>query len=53
MLPTWQGVWLLADVAGLILGITIVAWEWNERASTRALETVPVPESQKIRQTDV
>jgi TRAP transporter 4TM/12TM fusion protein len=31
MLPTWHGVWLIADLTGLALGIALVCWEWNGR----------------------
>jgi TRAP transporter 4TM/12TM fusion protein len=37
MLPTWQGLWLLADVGGLALGIGVLGWEWNRRATRRAM----------------
>jgi TRAP transporter 4TM/12TM fusion protein len=33
MLPTWQGAWLIADVAGLILGVGLVIWEKSQGAS--------------------
>jgi TRAP-type uncharacterized transport system fused permease subunit len=29
MLPSWSGLWLLADLAGLALGAGLIAWEWN------------------------
>jgi TRAP transporter 4TM/12TM fusion protein len=32
MLPTWQGLWMIADIAGLALGATLIAWEWNHRS---------------------
>jgi TRAP transporter 4TM/12TM fusion protein len=27
MLPTWQGAWLIADIAGLLLGAGLLVWE--------------------------
>src|SRR5918994_2750609 len=27
MLPTWQGAWLIADAAGLLLGVSVFVWE--------------------------
>jgi hypothetical protein len=33
MLPTWQGAWLIADLAGLILGVVLVIWEKSQGTS--------------------
>jgi TRAP-type uncharacterized transport system fused permease subunit len=33
LLPTWSGVWLIADAFGLILGMTVVLWEWYRNAA--------------------
>jgi TRAP-type uncharacterized transport system fused permease subunit len=40
LLPAWSGMWLLADAAGLVLGVSVVLWEW---AATRP-ERAPVPQ---------
>ncbi len=32
LLPAWSGMWLIADGAGLGIGIITVVWEWNRRA---------------------
>jgi len=37
MLPTWQGLWLIADVAGLLLGLALICWEWNQRSVRKAV----------------
>jgi TRAP transporter 4TM/12TM fusion protein len=37
MLPTWHGVWLVADVAGLTLGVALIGWEWNHRSATNRI----------------
>ena len=37
MLPSWQGLWLIADVAGLLLGLALICWEWNQRSARRAV----------------
>ncbi|HEY3303591.1 MAG TPA: TRAP transporter fused permease subunit [Candidatus Binatia bacterium] len=29
LLPSWSGPWLIADAAGLALGVLLVVWEWN------------------------
>ncbi len=29
LLPAWSGPWLIADAAGLALGLLIILWEWN------------------------
>jgi TRAP transporter 4TM/12TM fusion protein len=34
MLPTWHGTWLLADAAGLLLGVSLFLWERSK--SSRA-----------------
>jgi TRAP-type uncharacterized transport system fused permease subunit len=36
MLPTWHGAWLIADVSGLALGITLIGWEWKGALSRKA-----------------
>jgi len=33
MLPTWQGLWLIADIAGLTFGMALIWWEWNHRST--------------------
>jgi len=33
MLPTWQGLWLMADVLGLMLGALALLHEWNKSAA--------------------
>jgi len=33
MLPTWHGPWLIADIGGLTLGVTLIVWEWNRRSA--------------------
>jgi hypothetical protein len=37
MLPTWQGLWLIADIAGLALGVIVIGWEWNHRTATKPI----------------
>jgi TRAP transporter 4TM/12TM fusion protein len=37
MLPTWAGLWLLADFAGVALGAALIAWEWNRRKEGKPL----------------
>jgi TRAP transporter 4TM/12TM fusion protein len=32
MLPTWQGLWVIADIAGLMLGVATICWEWSRRS---------------------
>ncbi len=32
LLPSWSGIWLVADAAGLALGVAVVLWEWNRSA---------------------
>jgi TRAP transporter 4TM/12TM fusion protein len=39
MLPTWHGTWLIADAAGLLLGVGLFFWEKN-KASPLASATV-------------
>ena len=34
MLPSWQGAWLIADVAGLLLGVGLFVWERSKTSST-------------------
>ena len=29
LLPSWSGIWLVADAAGLALGVAVVLWEWK------------------------
>jgi TRAP transporter 4TM/12TM fusion protein len=41
LLPTWSGVWLIADVAGLALGSVIVLWEWKASSKRVALLAQP------------
>ncbi len=36
LLPKWSGASLIADAAGLALGVVIILWEWN-RASAEAV----------------
>ncbi len=36
LLPTWSGVWLVVDAAGLGLGLSLTLWEWN-RSGARAV----------------
>ncbi|HXG53134.1 MAG TPA: TRAP transporter fused permease subunit [candidate division Zixibacteria bacterium] len=38
VLPSWQGAWLLADAAGLLLGAGLIAWERSNAAGR-----TPVP----------
>jgi TRAP-type uncharacterized transport system fused permease subunit len=33
MLPTWQGAWLIADAAGLVLGVGLFIWERSKSLS--------------------
>jgi TRAP transporter 4TM/12TM fusion protein len=35
MLPTWQGLWLIADFAGLLIGLALICWEWNCRSGRK------------------
>jgi TRAP transporter 4TM/12TM fusion protein len=32
MLPTWHGLWVIADIAGLMLGVATICWEWSRRS---------------------
>ncbi len=41
LLPPWGGTWLVADAAGLALGLALVAWEWN--ATAPRPQAVPQP----------
>src|SRR3990172_6248971 len=41
-LPPWGGAWLIADAAGLALGLALVVWEWN--ATAPRPEAVPQPD---------
>jgi TRAP transporter 4TM/12TM fusion protein len=41
MLPTWHGVWLLADAAGLLLGLGLFAWEKSKASPTRSATAEP------------
>ena len=36
MLPTWQGAWLIADAAGLFLGVGLLLWERARSLPLRA-----------------
>jgi hypothetical protein len=29
LLPSWNGVWLIADAVGVVLALALVVWEWN------------------------
>jgi TRAP transporter 4TM/12TM fusion protein len=49
MLPTWQGMWLLADAAGLAIGIALFGWEWHRRAARKATIS-PLDTSTPVRQ---
>jgi TRAP transporter 4TM/12TM fusion protein len=35
ILPTWQGLWLIADFAGLLIGLALIYWEWNCRSARK------------------
>jgi TRAP transporter 4TM/12TM fusion protein len=41
MLPTWQGGWLIADVAGLILGVGLFIWERSKSLSAPSASSQP------------
>jgi TRAP transporter 4TM/12TM fusion protein len=41
MLPTWQGSWLIADAAGLLLGIGLFLWERSKSTLERAAAAAP------------
>jgi TRAP-type uncharacterized transport system fused permease subunit len=41
MLPTWQGAWLIADAAGLILGVGLIIWERSKSSPMRSPSTQP------------
>ncbi len=30
MLPTWHGSWFILDALGLIIGVSLVLWEWSK-----------------------
>jgi TRAP-type uncharacterized transport system fused permease subunit len=45
MLPTWHGPWLIADIAGLALGLSLFLWERNRSSFAQ------VPASQPDRAT--
>jgi TRAP transporter 4TM/12TM fusion protein len=34
LLPAWSNAWLIADFAGFVLAVAVVAWEWNRRTLT-------------------
>ena len=36
LLPSWSGVWLIADAAGFALGLLVILWEWNGTSVNRA-----------------
>jgi TRAP-type uncharacterized transport system fused permease subunit len=42
LLPPWGGTWLVADAAGLALGVGLVLWEWNATAPRAA--AIPQPD---------
>jgi TRAP transporter 4TM/12TM fusion protein len=35
LLPTWSGIWLIADATGFGLGVAVVLWEWKNRSVSR------------------
>jgi TRAP transporter 4TM/12TM fusion protein len=37
MLPTWHGVWLIADIVGLALGVGLFVWEWNRGSKRKSI----------------
>ncbi len=41
MLPTWQGAWLIADAAGLILGVGLFIWERSKALPGRSASAEP------------
>lgn len=41
MLPTWQGAWLIADLAGLILGAGLFIWEKSKASSALSASAAP------------
>ena len=41
MLPTWQGAWLIADVAGLILGVGLFIWEKSKALAAPSASPAP------------
>lgn len=41
MLPTWQGAWLVADIAGLILGVGLFIWEKGKASSAPTASPAP------------
>ena len=41
MLPTWQGAWVLADVAGLILGTGLLFWERGRASPESSARAAP------------
>jgi TRAP-type uncharacterized transport system fused permease subunit len=41
MLPTWQGAWLIADGAGLVLGIGLIIWERSKSSPVRSPSPQP------------
>jgi TRAP transporter 4TM/12TM fusion protein len=41
MLPTWQGAWLIADAAGLVLGVALFVWERSKSSPAPSASTQP------------
>jgi TRAP transporter 4TM/12TM fusion protein len=41
LLPAWSGVWLVADGLGVVLGVSLFAWEWNWRSQQSLSVTQP------------
>jgi TRAP-type uncharacterized transport system fused permease subunit len=41
MLPTWQGPWLIADAAGLLLGASLFFWEKNKSSPLPSASAEP------------
>jgi len=41
VLPTWHGPWLIADVAGLALGVLLFLWEWNRSSAAAFSRSSP------------
>ncbi len=36
LLPTWSGIWLIADATGFGLGVAVALWEWKNRSVSSA-----------------
>ncbi len=41
LLPTWSGIWLVADAIGLAIGLAVVLWEWNRTPLAGAALAAP------------